>query len=84
MHYVVYMLRCHDGTLYTGYTVDVERRVAAHQAGSGARYTRGRRPVVLVAAWSFETVSAALREEARLKRLPRRVKETLIQAQVTQ
>jgi putative endonuclease len=74
----VYMLRCADGTLYTGYTTDVTRRLAQHQAGAGARYTRGRRPVTLVAAWPFPDASAALREEARLKRLPRRAKERVL------
>jgi putative endonuclease len=74
----VYLLRCADGTLYCGWTSDVERRLAAHQAGTGARYTRSRLPVVL--AWSRELASrsAAMSEEARIKRLPRPEKERLI------
>jgi putative endonuclease len=74
----VYLLRCADGSLYAGWTVDLERRVAAHAAGTGARYTRARRPVEL--AWSAEMPdhSAARREEARIKRLTRAQKLALV------
>lgn len=67
----VYLLRCRDGTLYAGAAVDLERRLREHAAGRASRYTRSRRPVELV--WSAEvaTWSEALREEARIKRLPR-------------
>lgn len=67
----VYLLRCRDGTLYAGAAVDLERRLREHQAGRASRYTRSRRPLELV--WSAEvaTWSEALREEARIKRLPR-------------
>jgi putative endonuclease len=67
----VYLLCCRDGTLYAGAAVDLERRLREHQAGRASRYTRSRRPVELV--WSVEvaTWSEALREEARVKRLPR-------------
>jgi putative endonuclease len=67
----VYVVRCRDGSLYTGATNDVTRRVAAHNAGPGARYTRSRGPVELV--WKRRAVdkSAALSFEARLKRLSR-------------
>ena len=67
----VYLLRCADDSLYCGWTTDVERRLAAHSAGTGSRYTRARLPVEL--AWSREmgSRSAAMREEARIKRLPR-------------
>jgi putative endonuclease len=76
-HYV-YLLRCRDGTFYAGYTVDLGRRLAQHQAGAAARYTRGRRPVALVACWCFDSPGAALRAEARLKRLPRQAKAALV------
>jgi putative endonuclease len=74
----VYMLRCADDSLYCGWTEDVERRLAAHQAGTASRYTRSRLPVEL--AWVIEVVDrpAALREEARIKRLPRSAKLALL------
>jgi putative endonuclease len=65
-----YVLECADGTLYTGWTTDLEARLAAHNAGRGARYTRSRRPVRL-AYWEPQpSRSAALRREAELRRLP--------------
>ena len=76
-HYV-YVLECADGTLYTGYTTDVERRVAEHDAGDGAKYTRGRTPVEVVLTESFDSRAAALRREHELKALSRRAKERLI------
>ena len=76
----VYLLRCADGSLYCGWTTDVERRLAEHQAGAASRYTRTRRPVELAAAFAVADRSAALREEARIKRLPRRAKLELIEA----
>jgi len=72
-HYV-YMVCCANGTLYTGYTIDVERRIALHNAGKGARYTRSHRPVSLVATWTFNSKGEALRAERELKRLPREQK----------
>jgi putative endonuclease len=76
----VYLLRCADGTLYCGWTVDVARRLAAHNAGAASRYTRGRLPVEL--AWSRELPdrTAARREEARIKALRRAGKLALIAA----
>ena len=74
----VYVLRCSDDSLYTGWTVDLERRLAAHQAGSASRYTRSRRPVTLAASWAQPDRSAARREEARIKALPRAMKLRLI------
>ena len=71
MTHWVYVLRCGDQSLYTGYTTDVARRVATHQVGRGARYTRGRGTLVLVAAWGYADKRAALRAEARFKRLKR-------------
>jgi putative endonuclease len=76
--YVTYLLRCADGSLYCGYTTDLDARVATHNAGKGAAYTRSRRPV-RVAWWqSFETLSEALRREAEIKRWPKARKEALV------
>jgi len=73
----VYLLRCADGSLYCGWTYDVEQRVAKHQAGSASRYTRSRLPVEL--AWSAELPgrAEAMREEIRIKRLSRVEKQRL-------
>jgi len=74
----VYMVRCSDGTLYTGITNDLEKRIEAHNSGrDGARYTRSRRPVKLVYSEQAESKSSAASLEYRIKRLPRRKKETL-------
>ena len=73
----VYLLRCGDRSYYIGYTTDPARRLAAHRHGRGARYTRGRGPVRLVALWRVPTLGAALRIERRLKRLPRMIKHRL-------
>ncbi|GER90372.1 hypothetical protein KDW_45340 [Dictyobacter vulcani] len=77
--YYVYIVRCNDTTLYTGYTTNVERRVALHNAGKGARYTRARLPVVLMVSWQFATKGEALRTEYALKRLPRAQKLRLLE-----
>ena len=74
----VYIVRCADGSLYTGYAVDVDKRVLAHNEGRGAKYTSGRRPVSLVYSESFASVSDALKREIQLKGLPRVKKEALI------
>jgi putative endonuclease len=74
----VYLLRCRDGSLYCGWTIDLETRLAAHSAGRGARYTRSRLPVELAAAWSTEDRSTARRLEAHIKRRPRPEKEELL------
>ena len=76
--WLLYSLRCADGTLYTGVTTDLTRRVAEHNAGRGARYTAGRRPVTPLAAWCFPSQGAAQRAEARFRRLPRARKLALI------
>ncbi|MFC5278399.1 GIY-YIG nuclease family protein [Halorubrum rubrum] len=76
-HYV-YVIECADGSLYTGYTTDVERRVAEHDAGEGAKYTRGRTPVTLRHVESFDSRSAALSREHAIKSLSRAGKEDLI------
>ena len=67
----VYLLRCADGSLYCGWTVDVPRRVRAHATGKASRYTAARRPHALAAAWEVPTHTDARRLEARIKRLPR-------------
>ena len=74
----VYVIECADGTLYTGYTTDVERRVAEHDAGEGAKYTRGRTPVTLRHVESFDSKSAAMSREYAVKSLSRTEKERLI------
>ena len=71
MAWYVYMLRCGDGSLYTGSTTDVERRLREHQGGTGARYTRSRPPVTLAYAEEAPDRSAAQRREAAIKKLPR-------------
>lgn len=77
--YHVYILTCADGSLYIGITTDVERRLHEHNCTSrGAKYTRSRRPVKLAASWPVDDRSAALREEARIKRLTRKQKLELI------
>jgi putative endonuclease len=74
----VYLLRCRDGSLYCGWTVDVERRLAAHATGKASRYTARRLPVKLAAAWEMENASAARRMEWRIKRLTRTQKLALV------
>jgi predicted GIY-YIG superfamily endonuclease len=74
----VYLVRCADDSLYCGWTVDLDARVAAHDAGRGARYTRGRGPVTLAAAWETADRSSAMQLEMRIKRLPRAAKERLV------
>lgn len=75
----MYILRCADGTLYTGITTDTIKRVTAHnEAKTGARYTRARRPVTLVYQAEFPDKSTASREEARIKKLSRDQKEDLL------
>ena len=78
MSWYVYMLRCRDGSLYTGYTDDVERRLAVHNSGKGAKYTRSRLPVTLVYQEEFEDRSAALKREAAIKRLKKVQKEAML------
>jgi putative endonuclease len=77
----VYIVRCADGTLYTGWTTDVTRRVAQHNAGRGARYTRVHRPVALVYREEMPDRSAAMRREAAIKKLDRDRKERLVELQ---
>lgn len=74
----LYILRCGDGTLYTGITTDVEKRLEAHRSGKGAKYTRGRGPLEIVYREECGTHSAALKREIEIKALPREEKENLI------
>lgn len=74
----VYIVLCRDGTLYTGATNDVNKRVEKHNSGKGAKYTRSRGPVVLVYSRQFPTWLQAMREEWRIKRLSRQEKEALL------
>jgi putative endonuclease len=74
----VYILRCRDGSLYTGAAKDLRRRLAQHAAGRASRYTRARLPVVLVWTRRARTWSAALRRERRIKALRRREKDALV------
>lgn len=74
----VYILQCSDGTLYTGSTDDVTRRLAVHNSGKGAKYTRSRRPVVVVYTEECESYSAALKREYAIKQLTRQQKIELI------
>ena len=76
--YYAYILRCADGTLYSGYTNDLAHRLAVHNSGKGAKYTRSRLPVQLVYYEEFCSKSDAMRREAKLKSLSRAEKEQLI------
>ena len=76
--FYVYIARCNDGTLYTGYTVDLVEREKKHNEGDGARYTRGRGPVKIVYSEEFETKSEAMKREYQVKRLKREEKERLV------
>ena len=73
-----YILRCRDGTLYTGWTNDIEKRVKAHNEGKGAKYTKARLPVKLVYSEAFETKTEAMKLEYAIKRMRREAKEKLI------
>ncbi|WP_257462832.1 GIY-YIG nuclease family protein [Archangium lipolyticum] len=77
--WTVYMVRCRDGSLYTGATNNLERRLATHNRGRGAAYTRARLPVTLVWSEAAADRGAALRREAALKRLSRAEKLRLVQ-----
>ena len=78
MNWYVYMLRCNDHSLYTGYTNDIMRREQTHNSGKGAKYTRSRLPVKLVYWECFETKSNALKRECAIKRLGKEQKEHMI------
>ena len=73
-----YLLRCADGTLYCGWTNDIEKRLAAHNSGKASKYTRSRLPAELVYVETFDTKQEAMSREAQIKRLSRRQKLALI------
>lgn len=77
-HYV-YMIRCQDDSLYTGYTNNIERRIQMHEAGKGAKYTRGKGPFVLEFCQEYLTKKEAMQSEYAIKQLSKREKERLIQ-----
>ena len=76
-HYA-YMLRCRDNTIYSGYTVDLDRRVETHNSGKGAKYTRARLPVILEYYEEFEDKKEALKRERELKKYTHQEKENII------
>ncbi|EMA26031.1 putative nuclease [Haloarcula amylolytica JCM 13557] len=76
----MYVLRCSDNTFYTGYTTDVERRVREHDAGDGAKYTRGRTPVELIHVEPFDSQSEAMSREYEIKQYSRAQKERLVES----
>lgn len=78
MAHYVYIVECADGTLYTGYTTDIERRIAEHNAGDGAKYTRGRTPVTLAYSEEYDTQSEAMSREYEIKQLTRAEKDSLV------
>jgi putative endonuclease len=79
MAYFVYILECADKTLYIGYTNDLEKRIKAHnELKSGAKYTKGRKPVKLVYSEKYKTLSEALKREAKLKNFTKKQKLELI------
>jgi len=77
MPYYCYLLKCADGSYYTGWSTDPERRLNQHNSGNGARYTRSRRPVELVYTEELPTRSAAMKREIKIKRLPQAEKRSL-------
>lgn len=79
MTWYVYMVRCSDNSLYTGYTNDIKRRENAHNTGKGAKYTKTRRPVRLVYWEEFADRSDALKRECAIKKLTKQQKELLLQ-----
>ena len=81
--WTVYLLRCKDGSLYTGITTDLRRRLAQHNDGTGAKYTRSRRPVAIAWKWTRQTESSARKREAAIKQLTREEKLDLIRKKRT-
>lgn len=76
--FYVYIVRCGDGSYYTGYTIDLKRRLSEHGTARGAKYLRGRTPVELVYHQKYDSLKKAAREEARIKRLNRKQKQLLV------
>lgn len=80
----VYILRCKDGSLYTGWTNDFEKRLQAHRSGKGAKYTRGRSPLVPVYLEYLPDKSSATKREAAIKKLPRKKKQLLLEYELNE
>jgi putative endonuclease len=78
MKWSVYIVQCNDGTFYTGISNNIVKRIKEHNSGIGSRYTRGRRPVKLLASWKLEDKSHAAKMEYRIKQLTRKDKLELI------
>ncbi len=78
MNHYIYIVECKDGSWYTGYTTDIERRMKMHEQGKGAKYTRGRGPLSLVYHAAYETKTEAMRAEYELKQLTRKQKEAFV------
>lgn len=76
--YYIYIAECGDGTLYTGYTVDLEKRIQAHNEGKGAKYTRGRAPIVLKYYEEFNSKNDALKRESEIKKYTKAKKVDLV------
>lgn len=76
--YYVYIAKCADGSLYTGWSLDAERRIATHNSGRGSKYTRSRLPVTLKYVEAYDTKHEAMSREAEIKKLPREKKLKLI------
>jgi len=72
--FYVYVLKCRDDSLYTGYTNDIKKRLKMHNDGKASKYTRSRRPVKLIAQWPFKNKSEAMKHEIKFKALPRKEK----------
>ncbi|MEI7531476.1 MAG: GIY-YIG nuclease family protein [Betaproteobacteria bacterium] len=82
MPWFLYLLKCSDGTFYAGITNDLEKRLLAHNEGKGAKYTRGRAPLELLASKACESRSSALKEEAAVKKLPKNQKIKFFNAKI--
>lgn len=80
----VYILRCKDDSLYTGWTNDFEKRLQAHRSGKGAKYTRGRGPLVPVYLEYFPDKISATKREAAIKKLPRKKKQLLLESELNE
>ncbi|GGE53908.1 UPF0213 protein [Pullulanibacillus camelliae] len=78
-HHFVYILECSDGSYYTGYTNHLEKRLAAHQSGKGAKYTRGRGPVALIYSEAYSTKEEAMKREYAIKQLSKEQKRSLVE-----
>lgn len=79
-----YIVKCKDGSFYTGWTNDIEKRIEAHNAGKGAKYTKTRRPVELVHLEEFPTKEEAMKREYAIKQMTRKAKEALIKKELCQ